>query len=65
MGVCRGAQDVRGRLCRSARFGFGQVSVGPTQLTIDFYDGSGNQTNEFAGEGNPRQACASLVIPKR
>jgi len=55
-----------GMQCASTdQFSFGQVSVGPTQLTIDFYDGSGNQTTEFAGDSNPRAACASLVIPKR
>ena len=46
-------------------FGFGHVSVGPTQLTIDFYDEDGNQTTEYAGDGNPRVPCASLEIPKR
>ena len=31
VGACRGAQDVRGRLCRRPRFGFGQVSEGEKQ----------------------------------
>ncbi|MFM9043867.1 MAG: alkaline phosphatase D family protein [bacterium] len=47
------------------QFGFGQVHVSSTQLTVDFFDQAGAQTTEYAGDGNPRQACASLVIPKR
>jgi hypothetical protein len=39
--------------------------VTSTQLTVDFFDQDGAQTTEYAGDGNPRQACASLVIPKR
>ena len=55
-----------GMRCASTdQFSFGQVMVGPTQMVIDFYDGAGNQTTEFAGTGNPPTACASLVIPKR
>ncbi len=55
-----------GMQCASTdQFGFGRVTVGPTQLTIAFYDESGAQTTEFAGDGNPRVPCASLEIQKR
>ncbi len=55
-----------GMQCASTdQFGFGQVHVTSTQLTVDFFDQDGAQTTEYAGDGNPRQACASLVIPKR
>ena len=55
-----------GMQCASTdQFGFGQVQVTSTSLTINFFDQDGNQTTEFDGEGNPRQPCASLTIPKR
>lgn len=54
-----------GMQCSSTdQFGFGQVQVTPTALTINFFDQDGSQTTEFNGD-NPRQACASLTIPKR